>query len=534
MGGPGPMAQERKLLKQFDKNDDGRLDAAERTEARAFIKENPGARRGPGGPGSRGGPGGRQSEPTSPGPRVETADVKSYPDADLYDTGVLRTIFLQFESDDWEAELADFYNTDVEVPATLTCDGVAYPHVGVHFRGASSFFMVPAGGKRSLNVSMDFVDSKQRLHGARTLNLLNSHGDPSFLSSVLFSQIAREHIVAPLANFARVVINGESWGLYVNVEQFNADYVKQHFKDTTGKGDAARWKVKGSPNGSSGLDYIGDDADDYKRRYQIKSKDDPKAWSELINLCHVITETPLDELEEALKPILDIDSVLWFLALDITLANSDGYWTRASDYSIYKDPAGVFHVLPHDMNEAFSTAMGGPGFGPGGPGGRRGPEGDADRPPPPPRDDAQPAEPRRPEERAGRQGGGRRGAELDPLAGLDDSRKPLRSRLLAVPSLRARYLEHVRELAEQSLDWNTIGPVIAQHRSLIEEQVKIDTRKSSSLEAFERMTSPELPAPPAEGARPASNLRAFLEQRRAYLLAHPEIAKLAAPSEPTR
>ena len=34
--------------------------------------------------------------------------------------GVLRTLFLEFESADWEKELADFYHTDVEVPAKLT------------------------------------------------------------------------------------------------------------------------------------------------------------------------------------------------------------------------------------------------------------------------------------------------------------------------------------------------------------------------------------------------------------------------------
>jgi hypothetical protein len=32
---------------------------------------------------------------------------------------VLRTLFLQFEEPDWEKELADFYHTDVDVPAIL-------------------------------------------------------------------------------------------------------------------------------------------------------------------------------------------------------------------------------------------------------------------------------------------------------------------------------------------------------------------------------------------------------------------------------
>ncbi len=38
--------------------------------------------------------------------------------------------------------------------------------------------------------------------------------------------------------------------------------------------------------------------------------------------------------------------------------NSDGYWVRASDYNLYLDPAGRFHVLPHDVNEAFPSGTG--------------------------------------------------------------------------------------------------------------------------------------------------------------------------------
>ena len=47
-------------------------------------------------------------------------------------------------------------------------------------------------------------------------------------------------------------------------------------------------------------------------------------------------------------------------------------------------------------------------------------------------------------------GGMRPGSiELDPLIGLDDPRKPLRSKVLAVPGLKARYLDHVRTIAEK-------------------------------------------------------------------------------------
>ena len=101
-----------------------------------------------------------------------------------------------------EEELADFHGTDVEVPATLTVDGKRYLHVGVRFRGASSYFGVPAGYKRSLNLSLDLADRSQRLYGYKTLNLLNGHDDPSFLHAVLYVAAAARRAAALVAGSA--------------------------------------------------------------------------------------------------------------------------------------------------------------------------------------------------------------------------------------------------------------------------------------------------------------------------------------------
>ncbi|GIT30806.1 MAG: hypothetical protein Ct9H300mP1_28520 [Planctomycetaceae bacterium] len=112
-------------------------------------------------------------------------------------------MFLEFEAKDWEAELAEFKDTDVEVPATVTVDGKRYDDVGVHFRGMSSFRHVSAGHKRSLNLSFDFVDRKQRLYGYKTLNLLNCMGDPSMMSTVLYSHLASPHLRSPRPTSSR-------------------------------------------------------------------------------------------------------------------------------------------------------------------------------------------------------------------------------------------------------------------------------------------------------------------------------------------
>ena len=242
-------AESVKLVAKFDKNGDKRLDTAERKAARESLAAEPArggfGRRG-GGPGGFGRGG---MAPGSPGAKVTPADVKSYPaSTPLYDLGTLRTIFLQFENADWEQELAAFNNTDVEVPAIATVDGKTYKNVGVHFRGASSFMMVPEGSKRSLNLTFDFVDEKQALYNYRTLNLLNANGDPTFVRAVVYSEIARQYIPTPRANYMRVVINGESWGVYVNAQQFNTDFTRDYFKSTKG----ARWKVPGRPGGRGG------------------------------------------------------------------------------------------------------------------------------------------------------------------------------------------------------------------------------------------------------------------------------------------
>lgn len=516
-GPMGGVQADIKVVKQFDTNHDGWLNAAERKPAREFAKSAssrgggfPGGPGGPGFPGGPGGPGGRfgggrrggmapSTEPATPGPRLVPADVTPASSASLYDAATLRTFFLTFENADWEQELQDFHGTDVDVPATLVVDGKTYKDVGVRFRGMSSYMMVPEGRKRSLNLSIDMAHSEQNVLGARTLNLLNSHEDGTFLRAVLYSRIARQFIAAPNANFARVSINNESWGIYVSAEQYNKDFLKEWFGTT----DGARWKVPGSPNGRGGLEYIGEDAAAYQRIYDLKTKDDPKAWAALIALCKTLNQTPADRLEAALAPMLDIDATLKFLALDNALVNGDGYWTRASDYALYLDGNGKFHVIPHDMNEAF--ASGGPGGRPGGPG-FGGPEGR----PGGGRPGGQGMPPGGFGGGFGPGGGGPGrgpggpgmggGPELDPLVGLDDTTKPLRSKLLAVPALRAKYLGYVREIATKWLDWNTLGPIARQAQALVAPEIAKDTRK---LDVFE----------PADDA-----LKAFVEKRRAYLL----------------
>ena len=144
--------------------------------------------------------------------------------------------------------------------------------------------------------------------------------------------------------------------------------------------------------------------------------------------------------------------------------------------------------------------MGGPGFG--GPGGRR-PDG-------PPRGE-----------------GGSNGYTLDPLIGMDDSTKPLRSKLLAAPKVREQYLRDVRAIAENSHDWTELGPDVAVISSRIADDVKADTRKLSSWDEFASAVG--LPSAAASDGEPhKQSLREFATERRRYLLNFPKSGETRA------
>jgi hypothetical protein len=110
------------------------------------------------------------------------------------------------------------------------------------------------------------------------------------------------------------------------------------------------------------------------------------------------------------------------------------------------------------------------------------------------------------------------GLELDPLVGLDDQRKPLRSRLLAVPSLRSRYLENVRTIAREWLEGDKLAALVDQHRALLEKEIEADTRKLEPYAAFQRAVGEGDPQAGPSGRGGGMNLRAFARERSRYLL----------------
>jgi spore coat protein CotH len=160
---------------------------------------------------------------------------------DFYNETVLRTLELEFSQSDWWNQLEANYQTKENIIAALTVDGMTYEGVGVRFRGNTSYMMVGNSQKKSFNIEIDYTIEDQRLMGYKTLNLINCANDPTFMREVLYSNTCRRQIPSAKANFVKLVINGQNWGIYANVQQLNAEFIEDWFPSN----DDTRWRAEG-------------------------------------------------------------------------------------------------------------------------------------------------------------------------------------------------------------------------------------------------------------------------------------------------
>lgn len=406
--------------------------------------------------------------------------------SDFYDPSVLTTLELQFDQTDWWAQLEANYDSQENILATLTVEDVNYEDVGVRFRGNTSYRVTQNSEKAPFNIEIDYVHEDQRLDGYKTLNLINCMQDPTFMREVLYSNTCRRQIPSAKANFIKLVINGENWGIYANVQQINVDFIKDWFPSN----DGTRWRAEGGGTGGAGagnrgggfrgppqgggatggtqgggvkdgsaaLTWLGEDSSLYEAVYELKNTklDDP--WTGLIQACDILNNSPLEELTSTLDSVLNVDRALWLCAFEVIFHDDDGYvHKRGSDYALYFEPENQrLHLMQYDGNSCMRS----------------------------------------------------NGEQWSLFYREDDPVVPIMNRLLSIPQYRQRYLAHVRTILNTYLTEDNLYPTIDAYQSLIEEEVGLDTKKLYTTQDF------------IEGV---PELKDFILERQSALLQDPEV-----------
>lgn len=264
-----------------------------------------------------------------------SATSASYPKpcADIYDPKLLPTFELEFAPDqlalleqDCKQHLKVYRNAKFRY-------GNESADVMVRLKGNWSYRCE----KKQFVISFNEVDSNARFHGLRKIVLDAPWYDPSLLAERLgFSFMRRSGNYWSCANSARLMLNGEYYGAYTNVERLDKEYLQRHFPKAESDGNL----------------YEGG-----KELKTNESVNDTSRRDALMSASNVAAIDALADLDEAVKD--------W--AALAMLPDPDSYWAGVEiNYYLYDHPTRGFLWLPVDMdltmrqgamNESTSTVQ---------------------------------------------------------------------------------------------------------------------------------------------------------------------------------
>jgi len=275
--------------------------------------------------------------------------VWSQNQADFYDTKTIQTVNITFQEKNWRDILDSLrYNGDELLTGMIEINKQKFENAGIRYRSARGFQI---GGKHnSLYIKLPEGKNYQ---GYGIVELSNAVRDPSVVREVLASEIARKYMPVPKANYAKVMINGNYYGFFVNIESVDGKFLENNFGDKNGDLFYATIPTKQAvPDGCDKKAFANlkfqDDQACYTYGFDRVNK---RAWSSVMELSDILTNRP-----ENVENILDVDRTLWMLAFNNVIVNLNSYTGHPStNYYLYKDPDGKFVPILGDLNFAFGS-----------------------------------------------------------------------------------------------------------------------------------------------------------------------------------
>lgn len=370
----------------------------------------------------------------------------------LYDLDNIQTIEITFAESNWNALLNAAEPTDEYISAeSVSINGTVFNNVGAKYKGNSSYNANQV--KNPWHLELDtYVD--QNYEGYTDIKLNNVIFDPSFVRETLGYKVLGNYMNVPLANYAKVYVNGAYIGLYMNVESISKKFVDSNFGSKTNAFFDCSPPDGAGPTSTNlpSLQYLGDNSASYEDAYEMKSDE---GWDELIKLTNVLSTTNTANTAD-LEAVLDVDRALWMLAFDNVFVNLDSYIGQfKQNYYLYKSDNGQFNPIVWDLNMCFGVFgnTGSTTSNPGGPGGPGGPG-----------------------------AGGLTTTEkinLSPTLHSAEAAWPLIQKLLAVPTYKKRYLAHYKTILAEVVASGSYLTDAQAMQALISADVAADVNKFS-------------------------------------------------------
>jgi len=159
-------------------------------------------------------------------------------------------------------------------------------------------------------------------------------------------------VPGPRANHVDFYINGDYFGLYINVEDIDENLLKSRFGNSNGNLYKCLWPAD--------LSYLGSNPDDYKlvvgdrRVYDLQTNKDEDDYSDLAAFISMLQNTSNADFPVELERQFNINSFLRAYAVDVATGNWDNYAYNQNNYYLYHNPeTGKFEFIPYDTDNTY-------------------------------------------------------------------------------------------------------------------------------------------------------------------------------------
>lgn len=221
-------------------------------------------------------------------------------------------------------------------------ESLRLPRVGIRLKGRAS--RQTLSEKPSFKIKLDEYVDGQRLFGTRRLTLNNMAQDPSMAHEVLgYGYLRATGVPAPLCNYARVLVDGDLYGLYANVETADDEFAERRFDP-----------APGNLFDTSNDDYFVDLTPEWLPSFELETNADPDA-SDLEVLIATIDASGVSFYTEV-GAYLDWNEVLTLGAAQAIIADWDGYFGASNNYKLYHElERDRFLLIPWGIDQTFGT-----------------------------------------------------------------------------------------------------------------------------------------------------------------------------------
>ena len=286
--------------------------------------------------------------------RQEGTDNTQVSQQNFYQTDVVQSVHLTISQAD-QHRMMEALPECIYVPATFRWQGVELEKVAVRFKGNSSS-QPNQTHKRSFLVRFDKYENNQRFIGLRRVSFDNGVQFGSLFSEPIITEILRaEGLPAYRCNYAKVYVNDEYRGVYVNVERIDESFLEKHFPKVQG----GLWKNDvGGPGGD--LRFVGDDPKRYEKAFEAKNKT-ARSREELLKFIRRINQTPDAEFATMLQSSMNVDDFLRVTSIMLLSGAFDQLtgWGPHNFYLFHHAQRDRWHYFPWDLDVGFcETAFG--------------------------------------------------------------------------------------------------------------------------------------------------------------------------------